>query len=68
MKKIIIILSILTGISKVATAQDFPYGKVSQDEMNMKSYAKDTSAHAVVLQEYGSSRIAVASDDYVKLT
>jgi len=33
----------------------------------MKKYALDTSAHAVVLNEYGNSRINVTNDDYIKL-
>lgn len=33
----------------------------------MKNYAKDTSAHAVILREYGKSRMDVAADDYIKL-
>ena len=35
--------------------------------MDMKKYAKDTSAHAVVLQEYGTSRINLTNDDNIKL-
>jgi hypothetical protein len=31
--------------------------------MNQKTYKNDTSAHAFVLQEFGSTRIDVASDD-----
>lgn len=52
---------------KSTLAQDFPYGKINQDELTMKSYQKDTSAHAVVLQEFGKSRITVAGDDNIKL-
>ena len=43
-------------------AQDFPFGAVSQDEMDMKTYAKDSSANAVVLQEFGKSTI---TSDYI---
>lgn len=50
----------------LASAQDFPYGAITIEEMNMKSYSKDTSAHAVVLQEFGKSRIDVGSDDRIK--
>jgi transglutaminase-like putative cysteine protease len=60
-------LLILICLSKLALSQDFPYGSISDDEMNMKSYAKDTSAHAVVLQEYGQARIAVGNDDNIKV-
>ena len=67
MKKTLFIIIILTGLSRLVTAQDFPYGTVTQQEMDMKKYDKDTSAHAVVLQEYGSSRINLTSDENIKL-
>ncbi|SHM11789.1 DUF3857 domain-containing protein [Mucilaginibacter sp. OK098] len=67
MKKPLLIFFFLIFISGLSSAQDFPYGATSTQEMNMKNYAKDTSAHAVVLQEFGKSRIAVVSDDNIKL-
>ncbi|MDB5125457.1 MAG: hypothetical protein JWP94_3586 [Mucilaginibacter sp.] len=67
MRKTLLILFILFGAAQMAIAQDFPFGQVTPGEMEMKKYAKDTSAHAVVLQEFGTSRIAVASDDNIKL-
>lgn len=67
MKKPLLIFFSLIAIFQISKAQDFPYGKISAEEMNMKSYAKDTAAHAVVLNEFGKSRIAVASDDNIKL-
>jgi hypothetical protein len=50
----------LIAFSATANAQDFDYGKFSHDELNSKSYKNDTSAHAVVLQEFGSARIVDA--------
>jgi len=67
MKKTLLILLILFSLSKAAIAQDFPYGTVTDEEMSMKKYARDTSAHAVVLQEFGKSRIVVANDDKIKV-
>ena len=67
MKKTLLFLLILFTTNKVLHAQDFPYGNVGQDEMDMKNYAKDTSAHAVILQEFGRSRIGETNDDNVKL-
>lgn len=68
MKKIpLLILFILIAFNNFSTAQDFPFGEVNQQEIEMKSYAKDTSAHAVVLQEFGKSRIDVTGDDKIKL-
>jgi hypothetical protein len=45
-----------------AHAGDFPYGTFNLEEMGMKSYAKDPSAHAVVLQEFGKSWISTGND------
>jgi hypothetical protein len=66
-KRTILILLILSASYKLVIAQDFPYGSVSPQELDMNKYAKDTSAHAVVLQEYGSSRIVVSNDNRIKL-
>lgn len=43
-------------------AQDFPQGKFDNSEMQMTKYDKDTSAHAVVLREFGKTRISDADD------
>ena len=67
MKKTSLVIFILSLIYKVSLAQDFPYGSVTDEELNMKGYSKDTSAHAVVLQEFGRAKIGLASDDYLKL-
>jgi hypothetical protein len=54
MKKILPLLLLL--IAPIALwAQDFAYGQFSLDELNMTRYAKDTSAHAVVLKEFGKT-------------
>ncbi len=66
-KNITLFLTILF-ISISAMAQDFPYGKVDNKALEMKKYDKDTSAHAVVLQEYGSSRIALTNDYDLRIT
>lgn len=62
MKKIFLLLSV-AFISTIALARDFPYGQYDQQAMDMKRYEKDTSAHAVVLKEYGTSRISMVTDD-----
>ncbi|HEY4325764.1 MAG TPA: DUF3857 domain-containing protein [Mucilaginibacter sp.] len=67
MKKPLLILFILAFFYQFSYAQDFPYGTVTSQEMDMKNYAKDTSAHAVVLQEFGSSRINVSNGDDIKV-
>jgi len=67
MKKILLVIFILCLFTRLAIAQDFPYGTVTDEEMNMKKYEKDTSAHAVVLQEFGKARIGVGNDDNIKV-
>lgn len=66
MKKILLLL-ISFFISLNIFAQDFPFGHVSTEEIEMKKYDKDTSAHAVFLNEYGSSRINLTNDYEVRL-
>ncbi|RFZ85291.1 DUF3857 domain-containing protein [Mucilaginibacter terrenus] len=56
---------LLAGVG--ASAQNFPYGTFSQEELAAKKYVKDTSAHAYVISEYGTSRIDVTSDDNIKV-
>ncbi|MBS1521550.1 MAG: DUF3857 domain-containing protein [Bacteroidetes bacterium] len=67
MKKTLL-LSIVVLSSICAFGQDFPYGEVDNAALNMKKYDKDTSAHAVVLNEYGTSRIAFNSEYQVIAT
>lgn len=59
----LLIIFFLLCLAAASSAQDFPYGNVTTEEMNMKNYANDSSAHAVVLNEFGKSSIVVASDD-----
>jgi hypothetical protein len=67
MKKPLLLLLICSLLTIVSKAQDFNYGNFSQDELIMKSYAKDTSAHAVVLNEYGTSNISLDNNDDIRL-
>jgi len=67
MKKALIVALTLLLFTKLSKAQDFTYGTATPAEMDMSKYAKDTAAHAVVLQEFGNSRINVGSDDNIKL-
>lgn len=59
-RKLLSLASAIFTLCTSAYAQDFDYGKFSYDELNSKSYKNDTSAHAVVLQEYGNARIGDA--------
>jgi hypothetical protein len=46
-----------------AIAQDFQYGSHTDAEMDIKRYDKDTSAHAVVLREFGKASIATTQNN-----
>ncbi|GAB3905916.1 transglutaminase domain-containing protein [Mucilaginibacter boryungensis] len=54
MKIILLLLTLLTA-PVTLLAQDFEFGQYKLDEMEMTRYAKDTSAHAVVLHEFGKT-------------
>ncbi len=55
-------------ISTAVSAQDFEFGTVDNNALSMQKYDKDTSAHAVVLNEYGSSRINFDNDYRIVIT
>jgi len=67
MKKILL-LSLILFYTAAAFAQDFSYGEPDIAALDMKKYDKDTSAHAVVLKEYGTSRISLTNDYNERLT
>ncbi len=52
MKKYLILLLI---ISIQAFSQEYTFGKVTQDELNMKFYEKDSTANALILYEEGKT-------------
>jgi hypothetical protein len=53
-------------ISTAAHSQDFAYGDNTPAELSMKTY-KDTAARAVVLNEYGATRIGFTADDNIRI-
>ena len=67
MNKFLRNLLVFISFTSLASAQDFPFGKFTIEEVNLKNYKNDTSAHAVVLNEFGSSRIDIAADDHIKI-
>ncbi|MES2277412.1 MAG: DUF3857 domain-containing protein [Bacteroidota bacterium] len=61
MKRLLLIITF--SISPIVLwAQDFAFGQYSLDEINMQKYSKDTSAHAVVLKEFGKTWLSSAQD------
>ncbi len=55
-KHLLVYLLLLAGIN--AHAQDFEFGKPTHEELEMKTYSKDSSANAVVLKEFGTATIS----------
>jgi hypothetical protein len=67
MKKTLL-LFLVSGLAIItASAQDFGYGAATKEELSMQHYDKDTSAHAVVLNEYGSAKIDQMNDNLIKI-
>ena len=62
-KTFTLILIIFASFS--AFSQDFEFGRFDNVEMDMTKYSKDTSAHAVVLKEFGKTWISTT--DHVPL-
>ncbi len=65
MPKILLSLFFLSLFIIKAAAQDFQFGEINPLQMDMIKYDKDTSAHAVVLDEYGTSTIMVNNSDNI---
>lgn len=65
--KINLLLLLILFFSLTSAAQDFPYGKPDTVALSMQKYDKDPSANAVVLQEYGTSKITAISNDDINL-
>ncbi|MBC8756186.1 DUF3857 and transglutaminase domain-containing protein [Kordia sp. YSTF-M3] len=63
MKPIYLLLTFLcTSLSYGQNSMSDKFNKISQEELNMTVYEKDTTAHAVVLEEYGENYFDVIND------
>ncbi len=72
MKKTLLFLSLaLCSLSGYSQPGDFPFGKITYKELEMKTYPADTSAVAVVLSEFGKARfndnVVLVFDYHVKI-
>jgi len=67
MKKSLLLFLLFSLTSLLSKAQDFDYGNYTQGEIDMKRYDKDTSAHALVLNEHGSAKIEFDNTDQLKI-
>jgi len=67
----LLLFSCLLLLGRVCCAQidhGFPYGKVPLTDLQMKSYAKDSTANAIVLDEFGESWIDNDNDHNLQHT
>ncbi|MCL2074159.1 MAG: DUF3857 domain-containing protein [Marinilabiliaceae bacterium] len=55
MKKISFLIMLFVLHHAYSQYEDFKFGDINQDEINLKVYARDTSAKAIVLKEFGNS-------------
>src|SRR5581483_2011599 len=62
MKKILSLLLFAGLVSTAALAQNFTYGEADNKALDMQKYDQDTSAHAVVLNEFGKAVITTTGD------
>src|ERR1700754_3751022 len=67
MNKLLLFL-LASSFSTTVMAQNFTYGEVDEYALGMKRYNNDTSAHAVVLNEYGTSKISFTNDYHIMIT
>jgi transglutaminase-like putative cysteine protease len=65
MKKLILTAAVLYFLQSILTGQDFSreFGKVGQEEIDLKNYSRDPSAEAVILFDMGDSRFIDTQDD-----
>lgn len=55
MKRLLLLCLIMSSFL-LLKAQDFPFGELDHDAINMTHYDKDTNAAAVVVREFGTTR------------
>ncbi len=67
MKQLLLINLFVFCLLTSVNAQDFPFGKWKPEEIDMKKYSRDSSAHAVVLNEFGNTKLTVVSSDNIRL-
>ncbi|MCE1198954.1 MAG: hypothetical protein LWW85_08295, partial [Marinilabiliales bacterium] len=66
MKKMLCLLLVTCCFAGMLNAQNFlhEFGKFSQEEFDLKNYAKDTTAEAVVLYDIGKSFFQLYDNGY----
>ena len=65
MRKLLFIVLVVAGVKAFSQGNSFPYGSVTHSDLKMNVYERDSSAEAVVLQEFGEAYIDL--DDLNKL-
>lgn len=65
MKLLLSFILLQFTFQNILKAQDFAYDQLSKEELDMKLYDKDSSAHAVVLKEFGKTWLS--TDEHTPL-
>lgn len=61
-KHLLLLCFLVLFFSAKAQENGFAFGQISLPDLQMKVYPRDSTAHAVVLQEFGESRIGNEND------
>ncbi|HOX83308.1 MAG TPA: hypothetical protein PLJ60_07320 [Chryseolinea sp.] len=67
MKHVFVCIFLCFSIFSIAQDHGFPFGEVAHRELDIKSYDKDTSAVALVLNEFGEAYIDNSNDNNLLL-
>jgi len=65
MRTVFVIAFVAIHFLATAQSDSFPFGQVTYRDLDMKTYAKDTAAIAVVLREEGDTHIEDADPNYL---
>ncbi len=63
-----LVLMMLLRSTAIAQSHGFPFGKITYQELDMKVYPDDSSASAVVLNEFGEAYITITGDEGTQLS
>ncbi|TWR26865.1 DUF3857 domain-containing protein [Mucilaginibacter achroorhodeus] len=67
MYKFLFNLLVIICMATFSQAQDFPFGSFTVDELQQTNYKNDTSAHAYVIKEFGSTKLDMGNNDRINM-
>src|SRR4051812_18938748 len=62
---VVLVVFISLWVTTYAQEPGFPFGRVTYAELELKTYVPDTSAGAVILNEFGEAHIENGGDRYL---